>query len=65
MADFPVMAERVGDPGKAPAVFVGWLGSGGGACGDRLAEDRIGVIDDEQGAAGGAAGRLRVDALPG
>jgi hypothetical protein len=55
-----VVAERIGDPGKAPAVFVGRLGSGDGTRGDRLAENRIGIIDNEQGAAGGAAGRLRV-----
>jgi hypothetical protein len=26
--DFPVVAERVGDPGKAPAVFAGWRAVG-------------------------------------
>jgi hypothetical protein len=65
VTDFPVVAERVGDPGKMPAVFVGWMGGRAGTRGDRLAENRVGVIDNEQGAAGGAADRLRMDALPG
>jgi hypothetical protein len=56
-----LMAERVCDPGKPPAVFV----CRGGACGDRVVEDRLGVIDDEEGAAGRAADRLGVDALAG
>jgi hypothetical protein len=40
-------------------------GGGGGACGDRVVEDGVGIVDDEQGAAGRAADRLRVQALAG
>ena len=60
-----MMAEWVCDPGKPPAVFVCRRGGGGGTCGDRVVEDRLGVIDDEEGAAGRAADRLGVDALAG
>ena len=56
-----MMAEWVRDPGKPPAVFV----CRGGTCGDRAAEDRLGVTGDEEGAAGRAADRLGVDALAG
>jgi len=63
--DFPLMAEWVCDPGEPPAVFVCRRGGGGGTCGDRVVEDRLGVIDDEEVAAGRAADRLGVDALAG
>jgi hypothetical protein len=59
------MAGWVCDPGKPPAVFVCRGADGGGTCGDRVVEDRLGVIDDEQDAAGRAAGRPGVDALAG
>ena len=60
-----MVAERVSDPGKAPAVFVCRLGGGGGACSDRVVEDGVGIVDDEEGAAGRAADRLRVQTLAG
>src|SRR5712671_2347323 len=64
-ARFPLVAERVGDPGKLPAVFVCRLCGGCGAGGDRVVEDGVGIAGAEEGAAGRAADRLRVQALAG
>ena len=40
MPDLPLVAERVSDPGQAPAVLTGCLGGGGSACGDCLGPPR-------------------------
>src|SRR6266516_3297019 len=64
-AYLPVVAEGVGDAAEPPAVFVaGWRGHGG-AGGAGGADDVVRVAGDQQGAAGAAADRRRVEpALP-
>ena len=54
-ADLPLMSERVDDPTQPPAMFVGDRGNLPSTNVGRLPKRRVGVIDDQQSAAGRAA----------
>jgi hypothetical protein len=61
--DFPLVAERIDDPAETPPVLVadgrGFTRAGS----DRSLDDRLGVVDDEQCAAGRAVDRARAEAF--
>src|SRR5262249_62097178 len=61
--DFPLVAEGIDDPTETPTVFVADGRHDARAGRDRLLDDRLGIIDDEQRAACRAVDRTRTEAL--
>src|SRR5215469_4603437 len=60
-ADFPVLAEGVGNAAEPPAVFIAGRRGHGGAGGAGGADHGVWVAGDQQGTAGAAADRRRAE----